>query len=64
MPRLEYMLYSRECAIIKESAKLGLVDRRFPVRNSKNGSWPVTGLWNTLREPLKILHGIKLILDD
>ena len=32
------------------------------VRNSKKKFWPVTGLWN--RGPLKILYGIKLILDD
>ena len=31
------------------------------VRNSKKSSWLVTGLWN--RGPLKILSGIKLILD-
>ena len=28
----------------------------------KKKIWPVTGLWN--REPLKILNGINLILDD
>ena len=32
------------------------------VRNSKKSSWPVTSLWN--RGPLKILNGIRLILND
>jgi hypothetical protein len=31
-------------------------------KQQKKSSWPVTGLWN--RGPLKILNGIKLILDD
>ena len=35
---------------------------RFAVRHSKKSFWPVTGLWN--RGSLKILNGIKLILDD
>ena len=34
---------------------------RFAVRHSKKSSWPVTGLLT--RGPLKILNGIKLILD-
>ena len=32
------------------------------LEKQKTSSWPVTGLWN--RGPLKILNGIKLILDD
>ena len=36
--------------------------RAFAARNSKKSSWPVTDLWN--RGCLKILNGIKLILDD
>ena len=31
-------------------------------KQQKKSYWPVTGLWN--RGPLKILNGIKLILDD
>ena len=31
-------------------------------KKQQKSSWPVTVLWN--RGPLKILHGIKLILDD
>ena len=31
-------------------------------KKQQKSSWPVTGLWN--RGPLKILNGIKLILDD
>ena len=34
----------------------------FAVRNSKKKFMTVTDLWN--RDPLKILNGIKLILDD
>ena len=41
----------------KKAARAGLL-----LETAKKGSWPVTGLWN--RGPLKILNGIKLILDD
>ena len=53
-------IFATLCAKIEVMLKL--LEPVCVVRTSKKSSWSVTVLWN--RGPLKILNGIKLILDD
>ena len=46
---------------LKEKITNNFVEPIYCKKQQKR-SWPVTGLWN--RGPLKILNGMKLILDD